>query len=35
MMALATGLDWIGRSLLVVATMLFAWSGRSVLEQSY
>jgi hypothetical protein len=34
-MALATGLDWIERSLLVVGTMLLAWSGRSVLEQSY
>lgn len=34
-MALATGLDWIERSLLVLGATLLAWSGLTLLEQSY
>ena len=34
-MALSTRLDWIERSLVVLGTALLAWSGLTMLEQSY
>jgi sortase A len=34
-MALSTGLDWMERALLVVGSAFLAWSGVTVLEQSY